>query len=245
MFRSSNPALTKEVFSKESFATGENVMTVQGAVNKSLILIFLVMFPASIVWIKFFQGVNIVPFMIGGAIGGLILALITIFKHTAAPITAPLYAAAQGLFLGGLSGYFEAMYPGIVIQAIALTFGTLLSLLTAYKLGLIKATPAFKRGVVAATGAVAMIYFLTFILGFFNVQIPFIHSSGPVGIIFSLVVVVIAALNLVMDFDFIERGAEAKAPKHMEWYAAFGLMVTLIWLYIEFLRLLSKLRGRD
>jgi uncharacterized YccA/Bax inhibitor family protein len=183
--------------------------------------------------------------MIGGAIGGFIFAIITIFKRSWAPYTAPLYATAQGVFLGGLSGFMESMYPGIVLQAVALTFGTLLSLLLAYKSGFIKATPGFKRGVFAATGAIAFIYFITFILGFFGIQIPFIHSNGLLGIGFSLVVVVIAALNLVMDFDFIEKGSESGAPKYMEWYAAFGLMVTLIWLYIEFLRLLSKLRSRN
>ena len=136
------------------------------------------------------------------------------------------------------------MFPGIVIQATALTFGTLFCLLLAYKSGMIKVTENFKLGIIAATGAIALIYFATFILGFFGIPIPFIHDSGPIGIGFSLVVVVIAALNLVLDFDFIEAGAEHGAPKYMEWYGAFGLMVTLIWLYIEFLRLLSKLRSR-
>lgn len=245
MFRSANPALTQEVFTKESLLTTEETMTIQGCVNKTLLLLFMVMFPASFVWVKFFQGVNIMPFMIGGAIGGFIFAIITIFKRSWAPYTAPLYATAQGVFLGGVSGFMESMYPGIVLQAVALTFGTLLSLLLAYKSGFIKATPGFKRGVFAATGAIAFIYFITFILGFFGIQIPFIHSNGLLGIGFSLVVVVIAALNLVMDFDFIEKGSESGAPKYMEWYAAFGLMVTLIWLYIEFLRLLSKLRSRN
>jgi uncharacterized YccA/Bax inhibitor family protein len=151
---------------------------------------------------------------------------------------------AEGLFLGGISSIFEAQFPGIVIQAVGLTLGTLVGLLFAYKSGLIKVTENFKLGVAAATGGIFLIYMASFVLGFFGVGIPFIHESGLIGIGFSLVVVVIAALNLVLDFDFIERGAEAGAPKYMEWYGAFGLMVTLIWLYLEMLRLLAKLRSR-
>ena len=184
------------------------------------------------------------PWIIGGAIGGFVVALITIFKKQWAAFTAPLYALLEGLFLGGFSAIFEAKYPGIVIQAVTLTFGTLFCLLLAYRSGLIKATENFKLGVVAATGGIALIYMATIFLGFFGVRMPFIHESGTIGIAFSLFVVVIAALNLVLDFDFIENGAARGAPKYMEWYAAFGLMVTLIWLYIEILRLLAKLRGR-
>ena len=185
-----------------------------------------------------------VPWMIGSAIGGFVLALITVFKKTAAPITAPLYALVEGVFLGVLSAMFEILYPGIVFQAVTLTFGTLLALLLAYKTGFIKATENFKLGVIAATGGIAIIYLATFVLGFFGINIPFIHGSGTFGIAFSVFVVIIAALNLVLDFDFIESGAERGAPSYMEWYAAFGLLVTLIWLYIEILRLLSKLRSR-
>jgi len=160
-------------------------------------------------------------------------------------VTAPVYALLEGLCLGALSGFFETQFPGIVLQAVGLTFGTLLALLVAYKSGVIKATENFKLGVVAATGGIALVYIATLVLGFFGVAIPFIHGSGPLGILFSLFVVVIAALNLVLDFDFIESGAAQGAPRFMEWYAAFGLMVTLIWLYLEILRLLAKLRSRD
>ena len=180
-----------------------------------------------------------------GAIGGFAVALVTVFKKTWSAITAPVYALLEGLFLGGISAVFEARFPGIVIQAVGLTFGTLLCLLFAYKSGLIKATENFKLGIVAATGGIGMIYLVSIFFGFFGIQIPFIHESGIIGIGFSLFVVVIAALNLVLDFDFIESGSEMGAPRYMEWYAAFGLMVTLIWLYIEILRLLSKLRSRD
>lgn len=222
-------------------------MTITGTVNKTAILLGLVILPALWIWDKTYGAENPAEYyswMIGGAIGGLILGLITVFKKTAAPITAPLYAACQGLFVGAISSFFERAYPGIVFQATFLTFGTLFALLLAYRSGLIRATENFKLGVAAATGGIFLIYLATWILGFFGVSVPFIHDSGWLGIGFSLFVVVIAALNLVLDFDFIENGVKAGAPKHMEWYAAFGLLVTLIWLYIEILKLLAKLRRR-
>ena len=157
----------------------------------------------------------------------------------------PIYAVCEGLFLGGLSAVLETQYPGIVIQAVALTFGIFFSLLMAYKSKLIEPTENFKLGVFAATGGIFFIYMITFLLSLFKINVGYIHGSGMFGILFSLFVVVIASLNLVLDFDFIESGAEAGAPKYMEWYAAFGLMVTLIWLYVEILNLLVKLRNRD
>ena len=181
--------------------------------------------------------------MLGGIVG-FVAALVTVFKKHLAHITAPIYALAQGLFLGGLSSTFEVQYPGIVIQAIGLTFGTLFCLLGAYKSGMIKVTENFKLGLVAATGGLMMVYFVSIILGMFGVNLGFLYGNGLMGIGFSVVVVVIAALNLVMDFDFIESGEEMGAAKYMEWYGAFGLMVTLIWLYIEILRLLAKLQSR-
>lgn len=183
--------------------------------------------------------------MWGGAIGGLVLALITVFKKTWAPVTAPLYALVEGFFLGAISAVYNAQFGGIVMQAVMLTFGILFALLFAYRSGLIKATENFKLGVVAATGGIALVYLASIALGFFGIKIPLIHESGLVGIGFSLFVVVIASLNLVLDFDFIESGVEQGAPKYMEWYGAFGLMVTLVWLYLELLRLLSKLQSRD
>jgi uncharacterized YccA/Bax inhibitor family protein len=184
------------------------------------------------------------PWMLGGAIGGLIVAIITAFKKAWSPITAPLYAALEGLFLGGVSAFYEARFHGIVIQAVVLTFGTALALLMAYKSRIIQATQNFKLGVAAATGGIFLLYLASFILSFFKINIGFIHSNGLFGIIFSLAVVAIAALNLVLDFDFIEQGAAHGAPKFMEWYGAFGLMVTLVWLYLEILRLLGKARSR-
>lgn len=246
--RTANPALNSKTFQEYSSRTDAvDAMTIQGTVNKSAILLCCLLLSAGWTWNMFYTSGNpaaVMPWMIGGAIGGLVVALITVFKKTAAPITAPIYALLEGLFIGGISSIFEAQYPGIVIQAVGLTFGTLFALLFAYKSGLIKATENFKLGVVAATGSIMLIYIASIVLGFFGIRVPFIHDSGPLGILFSLVVVVIAALNLVLDFDFIEHGAEHGAPKFMEWYAAFGLMVTLVWLYIEMLRLLAKLRSR-
>ncbi|MDP1796287.1 MAG: Bax inhibitor-1/YccA family protein, partial [Planctomycetaceae bacterium] len=185
------------------------------------------------------------PWIIGGAIGGFVLAMITSFYPKAASITGPLYALAEGLFLGGLTATINARYPGIAMQAVGLTFGTMFALLMAYQTGLIKATENFKLGVFAATGGIAMLYLVSMVLGFFSIQVPFIHDSNWFGIAFSGFVVVIAALNLVLDFDFIEAAAARGTPKYMEWYAAFGLMVTLVWLYVEILRLLMKLRSNE
>ena len=185
------------------------------------------------------------PIATGGAIGGFILAMITIFKKAWSPYTAPMYAALEGLFLGGISAIFEDQYPGIVIQATGLTLGTLASLLVLYKLGIIKPTENFRLMIVSATMGIAVLYLISMIMNMFGSSgIGFIHSNGLFGIGFSLFVVAIAALNLVLDFDFIEQGSELGAPKYMEWFGAFSLMVTLIWLYLEMLRLLAKLRSR-
>jgi uncharacterized YccA/Bax inhibitor family protein len=189
-------------------------------------------------------GVPVQGYLWGGLLGGFAVALITIFKPNLSPLTAPVYAALEGLALGAISAIAEARYPGIVIQAVALTFGTLFALLIAYRSRLIPVTQNFRLGIVAATGGIAIFYLVAIGLSFWGVRIPFLHEGSALGIGFSVFVVVIAALNLVLDFDFIEKGAEHGAPKFMEWYGAFGLMVTLIWLYLEILRLLSKLRSR-
>ena len=245
-FRSGNPTLTSSVFRRLA-AEGEDVMTVQGTVAKTFILLFLVVAFAAWTWglvMAETESPLLVPLFLGGALGGFVMALVTVFAKRWALVTAPLYAALEGLFLGALSAFFEKQYPGIAIQAMALTMATLLALLLLYTTRLIKPSENFKLGVFAATGAVALVYAASMVLGFFGLTVPFIHDSGPLGIIVSLVIVVIAALNLVLDFDFIESGAEQGAPKYMEWYAAFGLLVTLVWLYVEILRLLSKLRRR-
>ncbi|MBM4295247.1 MAG: Bax inhibitor-1/YccA family protein [Deltaproteobacteria bacterium] len=243
-----NPALRADTFTGYGRVAPAGAMTIQGTVNKALILILCVLLTAGWVWNLFFQTRNpaaVTPWLLVGVIGGLVVALVTIFKKEWAGVTAPLYALLEGLALGGISAIFEAQFPGIVIQAVALTFGTCLALLLAYKSRLIRATENFRLGVVAATGGIALFYLITLILSFFGVRVSIFYATGWVGIAFSLFVVVIAALNLVLDFDFIEQGAAHGAPKYMEWYGAFGLMVTLIWLYLEILRLLAKLRSRD
>ncbi len=245
--RSGNPALRNAIFKNEGTAT-DQVMTLQGTVNKTGILLVLVVVGATYTWNLFFQtgdAAAVMPIAIGGAIGGLIFALVTIFKKTWAGVTAPAYAVLQGLFLGGISAIFEAQFPGIVIQATGLTLGTLASLLLLYKLGIIKPTENFRLMIVSATMGIGLLYLVSFVMNMFgSTGIGFIHSNGLMGIGFSLFVVAIAALNLVLDFDFIEQGSEQGAPKYMEWFGAFALMVTLIWLYLEMLRLLAKLRSR-
>ena len=248
MRRTANPALNANTFAGlERSYDGTETMTIGGTVNKTGVLLLLCLLTAAWVWQKFFathDPATVAPYLITGALAGFVVAIVTVFKKKWAAVTAPLYALLEGLVLGGLSAIFEAGYPGIVIQAVGLTFGTLFALLLAYKSGLIRATENFKLGVVAATGGIALVYLATMVLSFFKVSIPYIHGSGTIGILFSLFVVVIAALNLVLDFDFIENGAASGAPKYMEWYGAFGLLVTLIWLYLEILRLLAKARSR-
>ena len=258
--RTSNPVFGNNVFSQSGYAAEGQVMTIQGTVNKCLILLALILASAWWVWGKVMQPADVlgqveglarqnqqavIPIIFVAGIIGFIVALATVFKKEWSMVTAPIYAVCEGLLLGGISGFFEAVYPGIVMQAVGLTFGTLFCLLMAYKTRLIRVTEKFRLGVVIATGAIALVYFVSFILGFFHVSVPFIHQGGVIGIGFSLFVVGIASMNLILDFDLIEQGAEVGAPKYMEWYGAFGLMVTLIWLYLEILKLLAKLRSRD
>lgn len=240
--RSGNPVLNNKTF---DVAPAGEQMTITGTVNKTAILLALVMITAIYTWGRFYSTQDagtIMPLVLIGAIGGLVFCVVTVFKKEWAGVTAPIYALLQGLVVGGISAIFESAYPGIVVQAVGLTFGTLACLLMAYKSGLIKATENFKLGVVAATGGIALLYLVSFVMSMFGKPIGFIHEGGTFGILFSGFVVVIAALNLVLDFDFIEAGAENGAPKYMEWFGAFGLTVTLIWLYLEILRLLAKLR---
>jgi uncharacterized YccA/Bax inhibitor family protein len=247
LLRTSNPALNDKAFQGERVALGE-AMTLQGTVNKTGLLLICVVATAAWTWNLFMHSQNpasVYPLMLIGLIGGLITALVTFFKKEWSVVTAPVYALLEGLVLGSISAIFEVRFHGIAIQAVSLTFGTLVVLLLAYRSGLIPVTQKFRLGVVAATGGVMVFYLVQMVLGFFGVHFTSVNSSSPIGIGFSLVVVVIASLNLVLDFDFIESGVRVGAPKYMEWYAAFGLMVTLIWLYLEILRLLSKLRSRN
>lgn len=248
--KSSNPVFGRSFDSAGIRRDYGKAMTISGTANKAGILMLLVAFSAAWVWNQFFQqfdynnptAANVSGYMMVGVFGGFIAAMVTTFKREWAGITAPIYALLEGLALGGFSAIMEVRFPGIAIQAVGLTFGTCFALLLAYRSGLIRASQKLTMGIVAATGGIALVYFASMILGIFHIQIPGIFGSGPVGILFSLVVVVVAALNLILDFAVIEDGARSGAPKYMEWYAAFGLMVTLVWLYLEMVRLLAKLR---
>jgi len=254
LFKTSNPALSDKTFqglSDSQFGGAIDTtarMTLQGTVNKTGFLMLLAIAGAAFTWNLFMQSHDAsaaAPWMLFGVFGGFILAMVTIFKQTWAPFTSPVYALLEGLFLGGFSALLEARYPGIAIQAVGLTFGTLFVLLFAYRSGLIRVTDKLRLGIVAATGGIAVFYVLEMVLGLFGIHFATINGSGVIGIGFSLLVVGIAALNLVLDFDFIEKGVQYGAPKYMEWYGAFGIMVTLVWLYLEMLRLLSKINRRN
>ncbi|MBI4343520.1 MAG: Bax inhibitor-1/YccA family protein [Candidatus Omnitrophica bacterium] len=242
--RTANPALGADTFLGVRGMAAGAAMSIQGTVNKTAVLLALLLVSSAWTWGQAFAGAPVQGFIGFGAIAGFVVALVTIFKKAWAPITAPLYAALEGLMLGGVSAMFEASFPGIAIQAVTLTFGVLAALLIAYTSRLIPVTANFRLGIAAATGGIMLVYLASFVLGFFGVSMPFLHDSGPIGIGVSLFIVVIAALNLVLDFDFIEQGARNSLPKYMEWYAAFGLLVTLVWLYLEIIRLLAKMRSR-
>ena len=235
-----NPVLNDKAFN-DVRASGGEAMTTQGTANKTLVLLALVVISASWVWNN---PATLMPLYLPALIGGFIVAMITVFKKEWSPVTAPLYALLEGVLLGGISVLFERSYAGIVMQAVGLTFGTHFALLMAYKSGFVTVTQNFRLGVVAATGGIAIFYIVTMVLGFCHINVPIFYGNGFWGIGFSIFVVVIAALNLVLDFDFIDQAVQAGAPKYMEWYGAFGLMVTLIWLYMEILRLLAKSRRR-
>ena len=241
MMRSGNPALRADTFTKVGAASSANAMSIQGTVNKTFILLFLTILSASWVWDN---PIGFLPYLWPALIAGMIIAFVTIFKKVWSPVTAPIYALVEGVVLGLISALVERSYPGIVIQAVGLTFSILFCLLIAYKSRMIKVTDNLRLGIVAATGGIVLLYIVSIIIGAFGARIPFIHEGGLIGIGFSLFVIVIASLNLVLDFDFIEKGAECRAPKYMEWYGAFGLIMTLIWLYLEILRLLTKLQNR-
>ncbi len=224
------------------------VMTVAGTINKTLILFAMMFAAAAFTWALVFGGgaALAMPLALGSAIGAFIVGLVTCFRPKSAPITAPIYAVLEGLFLGAISAVFQTMYNGIVIQAVALTMGVFGIMLTVYRTGLIKVTEQLKMGVVAATGAIGITYLLSFILNLLgNHAISgFLWSNNPLNIGLSLVIVGVAAFNLLLDFDLVEKGVERRAPKFMEWYASYGLMVTLVWLYLELLRLLANLSRR-
>lgn len=241
--RSSNPAFRSEYF--QSTAAAGQVMTVQGTINKIGFLMLLLIASGSFTWKMALEGVaSLQSMMYLGIFGGLITALFTVFSPRNARFSAPIYAVFEGLALGGISGLFHMAYQGIVLNAVMLTLATLFGMLFLYKTEIVKPTERFKAGVMSATMGVCFAYLFSFILSMFGLASP-IHATGGVGIIISLVVVVIAALNLILDFDMIVKGANSGAPEHMEWYGAFGLLVTLVWLYLELLRLLAAMQRRD
>jgi len=250
--KTSNPVMSEKAFGKQRVAAESQAMTINGTINKTALMLLLIIAAAIYTWNKFFGAASpeagqsaVVPWLLVGGIGGLITALVTVFRPQSSSVSVPVYAVFEGLLLGGISAIFESMYPNIVMRAVALTLAVFAAMLFLYRSGIIKVTKKFMMGVFAATAGVALVYFVSFIAGFFGAEMGFLYGNSNFSIGFSLVVVGIAALNLVLDFAFIERAAESGAPKYMEWYGAFGLMVTLIWLYLEMLRLLSKLASRE
>jgi uncharacterized YccA/Bax inhibitor family protein len=240
--RSGNPALREDVFTAAPTAGG-GVMTVPGTVNKTALLLILALATAAGAWVLGTAGgPGVAGWAIGASLVGLAVAIATIVRPRWSPVTAPIYALVQGVVLGLVSMWFEASFEGIAIQAVALTFGVMGAMLVLYRTGVIKVTQRFRAGVLAATLGIAVVYLVALGLSLFGVRVPFLWDGSPLGILISLVIVVVAALNLLLDFDLIERGARSGAPAYMEWYAAFGLLVTLVWLYLELLRLLGQLR---
>jgi uncharacterized YccA/Bax inhibitor family protein len=252
-FKSGNPAFNDKTFQQTIVVNQSEVMTERGTLNKFFLLFLLVMGTASFTWNAFSQGRDVQSWLWIGLFGGLITALVLIFKPVWAAFLAPIYALFEGVFIGGISAMYNFAFKGaetaasggIVMQAVGLTFAVVIAMFALYRFRIIKATEKFKSVIIIATAGIAVFYLLSMVLGMFHINMPLIHSSGTYGIIFSLVVVAVAALNLILDFDRIETGAAMGAPKYMEWYGAFGLLVTIVWLYLEILRLLSKLNSRN
>ncbi|HVB04355.1 MAG TPA: Bax inhibitor-1/YccA family protein [Chitinophagaceae bacterium] len=245
---STNPALRQRIFENHPLAAGQEAMTFTGTINKFMFMFLMLVASSIYSWNAYSRGANIAPLLVIGLAGGLILAVVISFKKEWSPYLAPAYGLLEGLFVGAISAYlnnaFRLKAPFIVMQAVLLTFGVVIAMLILYKTGIIKVTNRFVTIVIAATAGIAFFYLLTIALQFFHIQIPFVYGSSNIGIIFSLVVVGIAAMNLAIDFAMIDQGAQNGAPKYFEWYCAFGLMVTIVWLYIEILRLLTKLYSR-
>ena len=249
--KSTNPVFRNDTFKVSTpLDTSAGSMSIQGTVNKAILLLVLTLLTSAWTWNKFFiqkDFQSVVPILYSGAFGGFICAIIITFKKEWSPTIAPIYALLEGLFIGGATAFFEYSYPGIALQAASLTFGALAMMLLLYKSRIIKVTDKLRMGITTAVGAICFIYIISSLLSFFGVTVGFVHDSSPMGILFSLIVVGVAAFSMILDFDMIEEGERCGAPKYMEWYSAFALMVSLIdrsliWLYINILRLLSKLR---
>jgi len=249
LFKSGNPTLSENKFRDTVIHIGanESAMTLSGTLNKFGFLFLMLMGTAFYSWKEVAEnGANVMAMIAGGAIGGFVIALVLMFKREWSPYLAPLYALLEGLFIGAISAMFNIAYDGIVLQAVGLTFGVGISMYFLYTLRIIRATEKFRAVVMTATMGIAVFYLIVWVMSLFGYNnMTFIHEGSTFGIVFSLVVVVVAALNLILDFDMIEQGAANGAPKYMEWYGAFGLMVTFVWLYLEILRLLSKINSRN
>jgi len=252
LFKSGNPTLSENKFRDTVLAdvvSYENAMTLKGTLNKFGFLFLMVLGTSFYSWKEFADGGNVVPLMWTGGIGGLVIAIVLVFKKQWAPYLAPLYALLEGLFVGAISAMYNSAFaekaPNLIINAVGLTFGVAIAMYLLYSFRIIKATEKFKSIIITATVGIGIFYLLVMVLRMFGYDnMPFLHEGSMFGILFSLFVVAIAALNLILDFDMIEQGAEMGAPKYMEWYGAFGLLVTIVWLYLEILRLLSKISGR-
>jgi uncharacterized YccA/Bax inhibitor family protein len=248
LFKSGNPALSEKVFQDNLAVPGAEVMTERGTLNKFFFLFLMVMASASFTWKAFYEGKDVTGWIWGSLIGGLIVAFIIIFKKQWSPYLAPAYGLLEGVLLGGISAVYNNAFaktaPGIVTQAVLLTFGVVIAMYGLYRFRIIKVTEKFKSVIIIATAGILVFYLLAMVLSWFRIDVALIHQGSSIGIIFSLVVVTVAALNLLLDFDMIEQGSKMGAPKYMEWYGAFGLLVTIVWLYLEILRLLSKLASR-
>lgn len=253
LFKSGNPALSEKRFQDTvltDIITHENAMTVKGTLNKFGFLFLMVLGTSFYSWKEYAEGGNVVPLMWTGALGGLVVAIVITFKREWSPYLAPLYALLEGLFIGAISAMYNFAFaekaPNIIINAVGLTFGVAVAMYLLYSFKIIKATEKFKSVIITATVGIAIFYVIVMVLRLFGFDnMPFLHEGSLLGIGFSLFVVTIAALNLILDFDMIEKGTEMGAPKYMEWYSSFGLLVTLVWLYLEILRLLAKLNSRD
>lgn len=253
LFQSGNPTLTQKIFDKSisAEAAAQGVMSVRGTMNKFGFILLMLIGAATYTWNLYQTGnpAQMQTLMMVGIFGGMIAAFAIIFKPTWAPYIAPAYGLLEGLFIGGISALmndmFQKSYPGLVMQAVGLTFGVAIAMFLLYNFRVIRATEKLKSMIISATVGIFIFYLLTMVVGWFGVSMPFMYDSSPLGIGISLFIVAIAALNLILDFDMIEKGAEAGAPKFMEWYGAFGLMVTIVWLYIEMLKLLSRFAKRN
>lgn len=242
LFQSGNPTLSEKIFSKTLNANDSQLMTVRGTMAKFGFLLLMVLAGAVFTWQS--QPETMMTFLWVGLIGGLITSMVIIFKPNIAGYIAPAYGILEGFFLGAISAifnnYFAKKYPGLILQAVGLTFGVAIAMFLLYNFKIIKPTQKLKSIIVTATTGIAIFYLITLVLRLFHVNMPFMYDSSALGIGISLFVIAIAALNLILDFDMIEQGASMGAPKYMEWYGAFGLLVTIVWLYIEILKLLSR-----